>query len=160
MSRQFAGSVYRGLKTATKRVMDSCGPLKVLASLSRIQSDSTLQRFGSQSADCADRFITVDVAVDFMKASGDFSLLEVMAYHLDMDVVAKPSTIKNPAKAAASQITGLAELIADLSVVAADGKITAQEIEDKDLVKDLAKVIKKAKRLKASLEQTLFVDAK
>ncbi len=155
MRRGVGSSVYRGLKTASRTLLSACGPLKVAAGLSRIRSISTLARFGSVSEEDADRFMPVDVALDLMAASGDLTLLEVMAFHLDCEIRPLADAPSDAALAAGQQIGVMGSLISDLAAVLEDGEITRDEIEERGLVAELEQVITQARKLRAGLQRQI-----
>ena len=153
MNRQFPSSAYRALKTGSRQLLRACGPLKLAAHYSRISSMSCLQRFGSTAEADADRFMPVDVALDLMAASGDITLLHAMAGSLGYDVVPAADNGGNALIGAADAMGATGHLIADLSEVIKDGKITACEIRDKDLIQDVRTVMQACSQLKIRLEE-------
>lgn len=154
-ARRHPARVYTALKTATRHVLDCCGPLKAAAHYTRLSSTSCLQRFGSACEDDATRFMPIDVAVDLMQASGDISILHAMADALDCDVAPKSGTAPEALAASARGVSDMGRLISDLAAVMADGEITACEIDDRDLVAHLRTVMDSCSQLKHALEQAV-----
>ena len=150
--RHLPAHTYRSIKTATRSLLAACGPLKVAAGLSRIGSISTLQRFGSTAEADQDRFMPVDVALDLMAASEDITLLHTLAGALGYDVVRSAAPVGGSALSGAANAMGATgHLIADLSEVIKDGKITACEIKDKELIRDVTTVMQACSLLKTKL---------
>ncbi|RKQ68972.1 hypothetical protein DES40_1748 [Litorimonas taeanensis] len=147
--RAFSSSTYRGLKTATKALLNSFGPLKCAAPHSRIESLSCLQRFSSQHSDDTARFMPVDVALDLMAASDNTALLTYMADQLGYDLIAQPEVRGCVLSQTADQIAEGGAVIAKLARTIADGKVTADEVSDLKLMTQLDLVINGAALLKA-----------
>ena len=148
-SRVYSASVYRGLKSATRRLVQSFGPLKCAVAETRITLPNILQRFYSQNDDDATRFMPVDVALDLMTASGDVGLLSYLADQLGYDLVAQPDCNGCVMSRTTDQIAKGGNVISKLAVAISDGKITAEEIRENDLIAQMESVINGASVLKS-----------
>ena len=76
--RQFDGDIYKGLKTAFRRLVRSFGKFEAAAMETRVNSVS-LNNYCSLNVEQEKSHAPVDVAIDLMRASGDTVLLEYMA---------------------------------------------------------------------------------
>lgn len=153
MSRQFSKSVYRGLKTATRKLLESFGPIKCAAGVSRIESGSTLARFHSQSPADEDRFMPVDVALDLMAASGDRAVLDYMADQLGYLVTPAPAPADCAMSASALQLAELGQTIQKIARTIEDGEVTAAEVRERKLLETLSSVIDGAACLRTTYLQ-------
>jgi len=160
MTRSLPQSAYLGLKTATRALIQACGPLKMAAHYTRISSLSNIARFYSTSSDNEDRFIPVDVALDLMSATGDLTLLRTLAAQMGCHIVEAPARSGDAVHDAISQISDCGEVISTLAHAISDGKITKREVSDGDLIAKIDRVIESAHQLRAEIEPTVLTGIK
>lgn len=148
-------SGLRSLKDATKELIERVGGFESAANFCRVQS-TTLQRYTSENAEYADRFITVDVVEALEQEAGEAIVTEYLAEKAHCLLWEMPSQEVGGNSLSTSVIeTGehVAQLFKDWAKFLEDGVIDADEAEE--LLVHNRTLVRTLMRMRTDLEEKI-----
>lgn len=153
MSGRFhSAQTYRGLKTATRMLVRDAGGLELAAKVTRVER-ATLSRYENPSTEF---FLPADVLLDLEAANGECHVTRYLARALGHVLIELPRL--EGTGAFGEHLGAIAKECGEaISVVgealAAGGTITAEEVRELDILREIDEAVEKLMALRAALVQ-------